>query len=98
MAERPRFWQITGTNGYIDQVMQFSLHDQNNMETALIELSHHENPRSFGSTDICPKDNFIVVIFAGIPFEFIYEIDEKNHRLRFINCRRFEVSHSFSTD
>ena len=91
MTSRIRFWQISATEDYINQVIQLSLDVQNNIQNAWIEVSHHENPREVGGTDDCGTEEdcpFIVVIFAGLPFEFIYELDRTNRKLTIIDCHR----------
>jgi len=98
MSQPPRYWQITCTDKYLNQIIQFSLHEQNNIEVALIELSHQKEPMDYGSTDKCPVDGFVLAIFSGLPFEFIYQVDVPNQKLKFVSCEKITITHSFSTD
>lgn len=83
-------WQIVAIDRYIDQVSDLALGLQDRIQSQWVDVASHENPRDIGATADCgAKDApFIIVIFPGIPYEFMYEIDKLNKVIRLINCRR----------
>jgi len=90
-------WQIVATDKYIGQVCKLDIHIQNNIQNKWIEVAKQKNPRNVGSTDDCGTNEeecpFIVVIFQGLTFEFIYEIDKKNEKITLIDCYQFNIFH-----
>src|SRR5690606_3970014 len=86
----PPFWQIVAIDEYIRQVSDLTLGVQDNIQKKWVEVAQHEDPRAVGNTADCGAmdTTFIIVIFPGIPYEFMYEIDKPNRILRLINCRR----------
>jgi len=97
LSQRPRYWQISAIEDYINQVIQLPIDNQNNIQNMWIEVSHHEDPRDVGSWDDCGTDDkdcpFIVVIFEGLPFEFMYEMDKDNEKLTLIDCYPLDIFH-----
>lgn len=93
------FWQIVATDRYLAQVGILHINIQSNILDQWIEVAKHDNPRDVGSTDDCGNTieecQFIVVIFAGLPFEFMYEMDHQNRILRVIDCHSLDIFHSF---
>lgn len=88
-------WQIIATDEYIEQVGKLPLGIQNNIQQKWIEVAQHDNPREVGATADCGKDEeecpYIVVVFAGLAFEFIYKIDKANRTLTLINCKKLPI-------
>ncbi len=51
------------------------------------------NPKDVGGTDTCDRgnednENAVLVVFEGLEFEFIYEIDDGEKVIRLINCKK----------
>ncbi len=90
-------WQISITEEYFHQVSILDLGIQNNIQNQWIEVSKHRDPREVGSWDSCGADievcPLILVIFVGIPFEFMYEIDTTNQELVLVDCYPLEIFH-----
>lgn len=101
MSHSQTFWQIVATDEYIDQVCQLDIRIQNNIQEQWIEVSKHEDPRDLGQWDDCGADDedcpFIVVIFPGLEFEFMYEIDRDDQKLTLVDCHPLDIHHPNDT-
>ena len=83
------YWEIKATDDYIDQLSQLSEKDQSDIGRHWIEVATNEDPLAIGRTTTCPQGKpFVLVIFPGLAFEFIYELDRDNKIIRLINCER----------
>ncbi|MBI4131897.1 MAG: hypothetical protein HY476_05340, partial [Nitrosarchaeum sp.] len=49
MSARIRYWQISGTNEYIEQIIKLRIAVQHNIEQELTALSYCKDPRTAGS-------------------------------------------------
>jgi hypothetical protein len=55
-----------------------------------IEVASNKNPLNVGRAVACSKDNSnVAVVFKGIPFKFIYQLDIKKKTIRLLNCEKF---------
>ena len=83
-----RFWNIDITDEYFNQVSVISINIQVNIEKFLDELRTTEDPRTIGDSYRCPRDNYILTIYPGLSYEFIYHIDDKEKTITLISCER----------
>lgn len=83
-----RFWNIDITDIYFDQVSSIPIEVHRKIEEFIQELTNSENPRNVGSSASCPTDDFILTIYPGLPYEFIYQLDENEKTITLINCER----------
>ena len=99
MSSSNNYWQIVATDRYIEQVSRLHINIQSNILNQWIEVAKHDDPREVGSWDDCGNADedcpFIVVIFAGLPFEFMYEMDKQNRLLRVMDCYQLDIFHPF---
>ena len=83
------YWEIKATDDYIDQLSNLSEKNQSNISRQWILVASSEDPLKIGRTTSCPQGKpFVLVIFPGLTFEFIYELDKENKMIRLINCDR----------
>jgi hypothetical protein len=83
------YWEIRATNDYIRQLGELSIETQASIGQRWIEVATSENPLSIGKTVSCPQGRpFVLVIFPGLAYEFVYKLDEKNKIILLINCER----------
>jgi len=83
------YWEIKATDDYIDQLSNLSAEDQANIGRKWIDVATSKNPLGVGRTTSCPQGKpFVLVIFPGLAFEFVYELDNENKIIRLINCER----------
>ena len=83
-----RFWNIDITDIYFNQVSSIPIEIHRTIEEFIQELTNNENPRNVGSSYSCPTDDFILTIYPGLPYEFIYEINNIEKTITLINCER----------
>jgi len=97
MTSRPRFWNIDYEEDYINQMIGLSIQEQSRIENAIKELPYYENPRDYGQTDDCGSDDedcpFIVAIYPGLAYEFMFEMNPDTHTLIFIDCCPLDIFH-----
>ncbi|MGC1133438.1 MAG: hypothetical protein WA941_11480 [Nitrososphaeraceae archaeon] len=85
-------WRIVATDDYIADTSQLSIGIQDQIQKSWIEVSKHQNPRDVGSTDVCDKhDSYVVVIFAGLEYKFVYKMDETEQIIRLLSCRKLTI-------
>ena len=82
------FWNIDITDRYFEQVSQIPIREHANIERFINELSTHENPTVVGSSTVCPKDDFVLAIYPGLLYEFIYHIDKQEKTITLISCEK----------
>ena len=102
MFGHKKYWQIVATSEYIDQVCKLDITIQSNIQNKWIEVAQHKDHREVGSCDDCGSNDedcpFIVVIFMGLPFEFMYEINHVEHKLTLIDCYKLTFLEHGQTD
>ena len=83
-------WQIIATSRYLNQIYELPISQQSLIEKKWIEVASSENPLDIGSTSTCGEqiDPSVVVIFSGLAYEFIYEINTSHKIIRLINCEK----------
>lgn len=84
-----RFWQIVATQKYIDSVKDLPLGIQDNIQKKWMEISTTPYPRTVGNTDDCGTHApFVLAVFPGIAYEFVYEIKAEQQEIWLISCKR----------
>ena len=83
-----RFWNIDITDKYFDQVSSIPIDIHRIIEQFIQELVNSENPRNVGSSYSCPTDDFILTIYPGLNYEFIYELNSTEKTITLISCER----------
>ncbi|MDP9288797.1 MAG: hypothetical protein M3P08_11445 [Thermoproteota archaeon] len=83
------YWRIVATDEYYSLVSSLPLDIQDQIQNRWIETAKHENPRDVGSTMTCSKHSeYVVVIFPGLTYEFLYKMDESERVIRLLSCER----------
>lgn len=83
------YWEIRATDDYIGQLGDLDFVTQSSIGQRWIEVATSEDPFTIGRTVSCPQGKpFVLVIFPGLPFEFIYKIDHTSKTILLINCER----------
>ena len=86
------YWRIVATDEYITQVSNLSLGVQDQIQNKWIEIAQHQNPRDVGDTAASSKHSeYIVVVFPGLAYEFVYKIDQAEKIIRLVNCKRLDI-------
>jgi hypothetical protein len=98
VSQQRKFWTIIYEQDYIDQVITNPIDVQNNIGNVITGLTYHDDPRTVaGAWDDCGNDDkdcpFIVAIFVGLPFEFMFEMDYDARKLTFIDCIPLPIFH-----
>lgn len=97
MTRKLRYWTISYEEDYINQINQLPIPQRVNIEKFLVELSYYKDPRDFGYTTDCGRNDedcpYILTIFSGLPFEFMYRMYPNDHKLLFIDCYQFKTSY-----
>jgi len=83
-----RYWNIDITDEYFNQVCDIPINIQANIEKFLDALKTTKDPKTIGESYKCPKGNYIFTIYPGLPYEFIYHIDENEKTITLISCER----------
>ena len=101
MADRKKYWNISATDVYINQVSSLGVQVQAHIQDAVKELAFHEDPREVGSTDDCGSDEEdcgIVVILPGLPFEITYQLYPQEEKILLIDCFPLDIFHSLQPE
>lgn len=95
MFKRKKIWNIHFEADYVDQIIKLDLNIQRNIEKHITELSYQKNPRDYGYTTDCGKNDedcpYIIVIFQGLSYEFMYRMYPDQNKLLFIDCYRLDI-------
>lgn len=87
-------WTVIGEDYFIRQVSKFSISIQTNIQREISRVAALEDPREGGSYSDCGNDDddcpYIVQIYAGLPFEFVYEMNRKKAELTYIDCSELD--------
>jgi len=85
-------WRIIATDEYIDQVSKLDIKVQDKILNSWIEVAKHSDPRDIGSNVSCTKkSDYVLVIFPGLTFEFVYKIDNSDKTIRLLNCEKLAI-------
>lgn len=83
------YWDIIPTQDYIDQLSSIDIGTQIKIEKCWMEVASTIEPLNVGSTATCPQGRpYVLVIFPGLAYEFLYRIDRDNKAIHLINCRK----------
>ncbi len=98
MSKQRKFWTIIYEEDYINQTITQPIDVQSNIGKVITGLTYYDDPRTVaGSWADCGTDDdecpFIVAIFPGLPFEFMFEKDLDNRKLTFIDCFPLDIFH-----
>ena len=85
-----KYWTISYEDDFVKQVSRFNINIQANIQKAVSNVATFEDPREAGMYSDCGRDDedcpYIIQVYAGLPFEFTYELDPHNHELTYIDC------------
>ena len=80
-------WRIVAIDDYINQVSQFSIEIQDNIQQQWISVASQDDLNNIKKIK-CPQGHdFYKKIFQGLSFSFIFKIDESNRTIELINCQ-----------
>ena len=88
-------WTVIYEEDFISQVSKFSISIQANIQREISRVAALEDPRQAGSYSDCGNDDddcpYIAQVYAGLPFEFVYEMNSKKAELTYIDCSELDV-------
>lgn len=83
-------WRIVAIDDYINQVSQFQIDIQNNIQQQWVNVAYEEDISVIKRTR-CPQGHdYYNVIFQGLAFKFIIKIDDSNREIRLISCTELD--------
>ncbi len=91
-----KYWRVSYGVDFIKQTSILVVSTQAKIHNAVSKVANHEDPRDAGRYVDCGRDgggadcHYIAQIYAGLAFEFIYEINEKDKELTYIDCHELD--------
>ncbi len=85
-------WRIVAIDEYINQVSQFPIDIQDNIQQQWIRVAKQDDLNDVKNTR-CPQGHdYYKKIFQSLNFNFIFKIDENNRTIELINCQQLDFS------
>ncbi|MER5174608.1 MAG: hypothetical protein ABJB76_01085 [Candidatus Nitrosocosmicus sp.] len=92
------YWTITVIENYFNQLSQFSIEIQTNIHQQWSKIADQEDISNIKKTR-CPQGHeYFKIVFQGLAFEFIFQLEEKDKKIRLINCKELEFSKHAQVD